>query len=164
MSVKDLSGLYIEFAPISLPAFSQISSHWLDYEALKADRITTLRTVPVITAYYMSGMNMVCIECHIEDEAFCHQRHGLPFGDTQFAVEINDYVRKALRVPDLPTIHYADHQSQRTNLVSLDAGYEWSAFLETMSHHRLLEMTGWNSIAALHLGPLTWGKSPRRTD
>ncbi len=164
MPIADLSGLYIELVPVVLPAFSQISSFWLDYDALKAERITTLRTTPVITAYHMSGINMVCIHCRIEDEAFCHERHGLPYGDTQFAQEINDHLRKALRAPGLPAISYADHQSQRGNMVALDAGYEWSLFLETLSHHRLLEMTGWDSITALHLGPLSWGKTPQRPD
>jgi len=157
MSSKNLSGLYIEFAPVILPAFSEKTSHWLDYEALKSDNITTLRTAPVITACHMSGHNLIDIDCHIEDDAFDCERHGVPHGDSQFEQQINDHIRKALGVLDLPYTPYYEQSWQRGDMISLDAGYEWSVFFETISHHRLLEMAGSGHLTALHLGPLSWG-------
>jgi len=163
MSSKNLSGLYIELAPVILPAFSEKTSLWLNYEALRADEISTLRVVPVITACHMSGENLIWIDCHIEDDAFCGDSHGLPYGDRQFERELSAHLLKVLRNPELPAIKYTGQGRRMKDVISLDAGYEWSAFFETISHHRLLEMTGSGHLTALHLGPLSWGTRAHHT-
>lgn len=160
----DLSDLYIELAPVVLPAFAEKTSYWLDYTAIAAAGIRSLRTAPVIWATHMSGINLIWIDCHIVDPVFSGKTHGLPYGDAQFKQEMNSHLRQALRLPGIEPIDYTEQGRQNHDRVSMEAHYEWTAHLERLSHHQILEMTTLPELKALHVAPLRWGTASYSTD
>lgn len=159
----DLSDLYIELAPVSLPAFGSRTSDRLNYSSLQKAGITSLRILPTITATHLSGENLVHVDCHVVDPVFTEGSYGLVCGDMQLQQAIDAHVRKVLHLPGIEPLCYADRRQQTPTKISLDAGWEWSNHFEGLSHHRLLEMTRYDGLTALHLGPLAWGSSPARS-
>lgn len=137
---KNLDGLIIDLAEITLPAFADRDSYWADYEALARDGIAQVTVRPEIRGRRIGDTPYLDILCHFDPDAL-PDSYGIVYGDGQFQRGISAHLREVLRLEEeVGDIGYTEAGMQGDDYISLEGGTAWIARLADLSAHEVTRL------------------------
>lgn len=155
---RNIDGMEIILAPITVPAFTDGSGYYLRHAEIKAEGLTGLRVRPIILGYYFLDQASIDIHCHYDDPVFSAERFGDVYTNDRFEEEVNKLVKPILDIERLPDFGYTEQGMQTDDYISMEAGTAWSDYFATISNHALLALTGRQGIEAISLGDFHWAR------
>lgn len=155
-----LDTLYIEFAPVIVPAFQKAPGYWTHYEKIREADVTSVTVWPTLRGEKISSDTAVTeLNCSFDPDVYSTKTFGLVYGDEQFEENIDLYVRGTLGLMHLQAITYSEAGMQSEDYINMDVLSSWHPHLADWSRHKLLPIVARKNVIKVEFSDFHW-KSP----
>jgi hypothetical protein len=136
------NGFSITLRRTTIPAFALRTSYWLKYDDLAKRGLTSIDVDLVIQGRHF-GDGDVCtdINAYFDPSIFPCNEIGLVYGDDLFEINVVDFVRDALILPDGAIFTYTEQGMQTDEYISMQGNTALDEYLMGLSNHALLRLT-----------------------
>ena len=154
-----INSFAIWFYPIEIPAFGKEKGLWTNYDAVSADRVTSI-TVEAgigiedihIQSYSIQGI------CLFDPDTFPESRYGLVYDDRQFEEELNLRLRSIMNLKKMSSFEYTEQGGQSNGVISLEAASDWLDYLLNISREDILALTQAPQIESILINDFVWSR------
>jgi len=162
--IERIDGLSIGLKSCMIPAFGGEQGYWSNYKNLMLDGINAITVTTVLRGeVYDADSFCLDIKCRFDPDLIPESKYGIVYGDPQFEMGIDAYVRRALDVPSAlgaDLMSYTEAGMQENENISMEGSRTLILHLASLSNHALLKMTGNTLVDHIKIAGFSWNSIP----